>query len=91
VTAETGAAQGGVGETGAPLVLAVGDGSVADGLTVVGAPDGVSVGLGVGVLLGVAAGVLELLVLGDGDVGVGGAEDGAPPRAGPSRLGPCTG
>jgi hypothetical protein len=94
VTAETGPAQGsvGVGETGAPLVLAVGDGSVGDGLTVVGVPDGVSVGLGVGVLVGVAAGAGEVLVLvdGDGDAGDAGADGGAP-RAGPTRLGPCTG
>jgi len=70
-----------------PLVLAVGDGSVAVGLTVgltVGVPDGVSVGLGVGVLVGVAAGAGEVLVLGAG-------ADGGAPRAGPTRLGPCTG
>ena len=76
-----------MGGTGAPLVLAVGDGSVAVGLAVgldVGVPDGVSVGLGVGVLVGVAVGVVEVLVLGAG-------ADGGAPRAGPTRLGPCTG
>jgi hypothetical protein len=77
-----------VGGIGAPLVLAVGDGSVAVGLTVgvvvVGVPDGVSVGLGVGVLVGVAAGAGEVLVLAAG-------ADGGAPRAGPTRLGPCTG
>ena len=77
-----------MGETGAPLVLAVGDGSVAVGLAVglavVGVPDVVSVGLGVGVLVGVAAGAGEVLVLGAG-------ADGGAPRAGPTRLGPCTG
>jgi len=81
-----------VGGTGAPLVLAVGDGSVAVGLAVgltvglavVAVPDGVGVGLGVGVLVGVAAGAGEVLVLGAG-------VDGGAPRAGPTRLGPCTG
>ena len=78
-----------MGETDTPPVLAVGDGSVAVGLAVVGlavvgVPDGVSVGLGVGVLVGFAAGVLGLLWLGAG-------EDGGAPRAGPTRLGPCTG
>ena len=81
-----------MGGTGAPLVLAVGDGSVAVGLAVgldVGVPDGVSVGLGVGVLVGVAAGVLDVLVLGVLVLGAG--DDGGAPRAGPTRLGPCTG